>query len=110
MQEDLLDLMFDTQLLAHVVVKARVGTIGARRTDHMGDLRDIYSCFSDGLTSRGDRKSNAVLQEEAAEFCYRRSFLLIRQRVVHRADCRTAVDASIVVYRAYLRHSADGCQ
>jgi hypothetical protein len=84
-------------LLDDVVVKPRVGGVGARGGDHVREFREVAAPLGDGLFGGRDRKGHAVVEEGLAELVDSRRGGLIDERVVDGADAGAGVDAGIGV-------------
>lgn len=69
-QQDLFHITSDAEALYDEVVEARVGAIGARCRDDVGDLGKVQPGFLDGFLRCGDGQGHAFIHEEFVKLFY----------------------------------------
>src|SRR5690349_17361365 len=99
MQEDLLNCVRETKLLAYEVIKSRVRAVRTCCADDMCDFGDVNSCLRHRLSRRRNSESNALLHEYLADLSNIGCSIHVYQWMVDSADCRACVNASVFVDR-----------
>ena len=88
------------------MVVARVGRVGARRRNDVGDLGEVAAPVGDGFTGGRNGEFDAVVEEYLAEFGDGGRVGPVDEGVVDSADGGARVDASVFIYCQDLFESA----
>lgn len=87
----------DTELLDDEMIEARVGGVGARGGDYVGNIVHTSSPFFDGLLTGIDRQSHALLPEDIIQFLDTWCIGVIDEWMVDISDGCSSLDASETV-------------